>query len=162
MKIYDDIIKAKQKVTGAINKYGFSPDHNYCNYLYLQNTNKKCIFFDFGQSKGIIAFYNKKNNVWRVTNGVFAHPKEKLDIFLIFLNYIFKEKKSKKVFVEFSEDFKSEIFKKLKNLYKFNVSYSLYWPIYNLDNLDEKLSGKQWKKLRNIRNRFYNHYKIEA
>ena len=162
MKIYDDIIKAKQKVTGAINKYGFSPDHNYCNYLYLQNTNKKCIFFDFGQSKGVIAFYNKKNNVWRVTNGVFAHPKERLDIFLNFLNYIFKEKKSKKVFVEFSEDFKSEIFKKLKNLYKFNVSYSLYWPIYNLDNLDEKLSGKQWKKLRNIRNRFYNHYKIEV
>ncbi len=162
MKIYNDIVKAKQKVTEVINKYGFSPDHNYYNYLYTQNINRKCIFFDFGEGKGVIAFYNKKNNIWRVVNGVFAPHNESLSIFLNFLDWIFKEKKSKKIFVESSEDFKSEIFKKLKILYNLNLNYTLYWPAYNLDNLDEKLSGKKWKKLRNIRNRFYNHFKVEV
>lgn len=162
MKIYDNIVKAKQKVTSTINKYGFSPDHNYYNYLYTQNTSKKCIFFDFAQGKGVMAFYNKRNNLWRIMNGVFAPPDERLGILLNFLGWAFNENKSKKVFVEFTEDFKSEIFKKLKNSHKLNINYFLQWPIYNLDNLDEKLSGKQWKKLRNIKNRFYNHYRIEA
>lgn len=162
MEIYDDIVKSKRRIASAISKYGFSPDHNYYNYLYLQNADKKCVFFDFGHSRGVVAFHSKKNNVWRVTNGVFAPQKERLGIFLDFLNHIFKEKKPKKVFVEFSEEFKSEIFKKLKGSYKFNAIYSFYWPIYNMDNLDERLSGKQWKKLRNIRNRFYNNYSVEV
>ena len=41
------------------------------------------------------------------------------------------------------------------------MNYSLHWPVYNLDNLDGQLSGKQWKKLRNINNRFYNRYTVE-
>lgn len=162
MKIYNDIVRAKQKVINAINKYGICPDHNYYNYLYMQNANKKCTFFDFGHRKGIIALFNRKNDTWRVINGVFAPNKEKFDIFLTFLNWATSEKKSRRVFVESLEDFKSEIFKKLKNSHKCNLNYSLYWPIYNLDDFDEQLSGKRWKKLRNIRNRFQNHFKIEA
>lgn len=161
MRIFEDIVKAKQKVTSAIKKYGFSPEHNYYNYLYLQIPDRKCLFFDFGQKKGVIAFYNKKNNTWRVINGVFAPSQERFDIFLKFLDWVIKEKKSRKVFVEAPEDFKSEIFNKLRNLYKFNVNYLLHWPIYNLDDLDERLSGKQWKKLRNIKNRYYKSFKIE-
>ncbi len=161
MKIYNDIVRAKQKVINAINKYGFSPEHNYYNYFYLQTVDRKCLFFDFGQKRGIIAFYNKKNNTWRVENGVFAPPKERLDMLLKFLDWATKEKKSKKVFIETPEDFKSEIFEELKDSYKLNINYSLYWPIYNLDKLDEKLSGKKWKKLRNINNRFYKSFKIE-
>lgn len=162
MKIYYDIAKAKRKVAGAISRHGFSPDHNYYNYFYLQNPNKKCVFFDFGNSKGVVAFHSKKNNVWRVTNGVFAPPEERLGIFSKFLSYIFKEKKPKKAFAEFSGEFKSQIFKELKNSYKFNALYSFYWPIYSPGNFDEKLRGKQWKKLRNIRNRFYNNYDVEV
>lgn len=161
MKIYNDIVRAKQKVIGAINKYGFSPEHNYYNYFYLQTTERKCLFFDFGRKRGIIAFHNKKNNIWRVINGIFAPPEERLDIFLKFLDWAIKEKKAKKIFVEASEDFKSEIFKKLRNFCKLNVCYSLYWPIYNLDSLNEKLSGKHWKKLRNIKNRYYKSFKIK-
>lgn len=162
MRIYNDIAKAKRKVTNSISKYGFCPDHNYYNYLYMQNANKKCAFFDFGQGKGIIAFFNKRNNAWRIINGVFAPKKEKLGIFLDFLNLIATEKKSRKVFVESTEDFKLEIFKRLKKSHKLILNYSLYWPIYNLDALDEKLCGKQWKKMRNIRNRFQNNFKIEV
>lgn len=161
MKIYDDIVKARRKVTSSINKYGFSPDHNYYNYLYTQNTGKKCIFFDFGQAKGVIAFYNKRNSIWRVINGIFAPKADRMTVLKDFIDWAFKKKKSRKIFIESSEDFKVEVFKKLKNSYKFNVNYLLHWPVYDLSNLDGKLSGKKWKKLRNINNRFFKSFKVE-
>lgn len=162
MKIYEDILKSRQRIVSSINAHGFSPDHNYYNYLYTQNADKKCIFLDFGKARGILAFFSKEKGIWRVINGVFAPQNERLGIFMEFLDWAFEENKSAKVFAEFAEDFKSELFKKLKASYKMNASYSLYWPVYNLDNLDEKLSGKEWKKLRNIRNRFINSYRIEV
>ena len=160
MKINNDILKAKRKIERAINAHGFSPDHNYYNYLYTQNAGKKCVFFDFGMSRGMVAFYNKEKRIWRIINGIFAPKQERFEIFKNFLDWAFKEGSSK-VFVEFSEDFKLELFQKLRGTFKLNVSYCLHWPIYDLDNLDERLAGKDWKKLRNIKNRFLSQYKIE-
>ena len=160
MKLNEDILEAKRKITNAINAYGFSPDHNYYNYLYSQGHGKKCVFFDFGQNKGIVAFHNEKKRIWRIINGIFAPKQERLEILQEFLEWAHSEKNSK-VFVEFQEDFKAEVFSKLKVSYRMNVSYILYWPVYDLDNLDEKLAGKEWKKLRNIRNRFLTGHKFE-
>src|SRR3989338_7689998 len=98
MEIYYDIVKTKKKFIWAINRYGFSPEHNYYNYLYTQNPLKKGVFFDFGKRKGIIAFYNKSNNTWRVINGVFATKAERLSVLLDFIGWAFAEKKSKKIF----------------------------------------------------------------
>ena len=163
MKVYYDIGKAKQKVVKTIKKYGFSPEHNYYNYLYMQNgSNRKCVFLDFGGDKGIIALFNKSNNTWRVINSVFAPGKERIEIFIKFLDWATINKGSKKVFVESLGDFKSEVFRKLKDTHRFNTSYSLSWPIYNLDSLDMNLSGKDWKKLRNIRNRFFNRFRVQV
>lgn len=161
MNINDDILKSKQKIIGSINTYGFSPEHNYYNYLYSQNAGKRGVFIDFGKSRGIVAFYNKEKKIWRIINGVFAPEQERFEIFRDFLDWAFNDKDSSKVFVEFQGDFKAELFRKLRSSFKLNTSYCLHWPIYNLDDLDEKLSGKEWKKLRNIRNRFISQYEIK-
>lgn len=162
MKINDDILKSKQKITRSINAYGFSPEHNYYNYLYTQNAGKRGVFLDFGKARGIVAFYNKEKKIWRIINGVLAPEQERFEIFKSFLDWALKEEDSSKVFAEFQEDFKSELFKKLRKSFKLNICYCLHWPIIDLDNLDDKLSGKDWKKLRNIRNRFLSQYKIET
>ena len=70
--------------------------------------------------------------------------------------------KVEKVVAEFSDEVREIAFEFLKkNGYKKNVKYSLQWPVYNLLSFDESLSGKEWKKLRNIRNRFYSSYNIK-
>ena len=81
MKVYKDIRKYKPKLISSIKKFGFLPDHNYYHYLYRQTINKKCICFDFGQKKCLIAFFNKNNHVWDVINGILAPYEERLDIF---------------------------------------------------------------------------------
>ena len=163
MKVYRHIEKYKPKIINSIKKFGFLPDHNYYYYLYKQTPYKRCVCFDFGQKKCLITFFNKNNNVWDVINGILAPYEERSGIFLKFLDYIFVKEKAKRVSVESDEGFKSTVFKQLKNS-KYNVSmnYALYWPVYDLKAWDEKLSGKHWKKFRNIRNRFYNHSLVKA
>ena len=163
MKVYKDIKKYKPKIISAIKKFGFLPDHNYYYYLYKQTPYKKCVCFDFGQKKCLVAFFNKNNNVWDVINGVLAPYGERYDIFLKFLDYALVKEKAKRVSVEADESLKSTIFKQLKNSkYRVSMNYALYWPVYNLKAWDENLSGKHWKKFRNIRNRFHNHSQINV
>ena len=163
MKIIQDVGKNREKIISSISKFGFLPEHNYYHFLCKQTKSKRCVFFDFGQKRGLMAVFNKNNSVFYVVNGILAPRGEMADIFLKFADYVFLKKKAKKISVEAGEDFKTEVFKKLKNSkYKASLNYSLHWPIFNLQGLDEKLKGRQWKKFRNIRNRFYNHSLIEV
>ncbi|MBI2657690.1 DUF2156 domain-containing protein [Candidatus Woesearchaeota archaeon] len=159
MKIYD-IIKGRRKAVISISKYGFFPEHNYYNYLYLQGKGKKGFFFDFGEGKGLIAFHNQKNSTWRIINGIFAPSGERLKVLLDFIDWAFREKGSKRIFAELPEELKTDAFRKLRGSYRLNTNYLLHWPVYNLEKLDEKLAGKKWKKLRNINNRFCKSFRI--
>lgn len=163
MKIYKDIKKHKSKIISSINKFGFLPEHNYYHCLYRQTPDKRCIFFDFGRGRGIMAIFNKKNKVWHATNGILAPKAEMPGIFLEFVDYALHKKNIKKISVEADEDFKAEIFRELRNSkYKISVNYALNWPVISLYKWDEKLSGKEWKKFRNIRNRFRNYLQIKV
>lgn len=163
MKTIQDIENNKSKIIKSINRFGFLPEHNYYHYLCKQTPYKRCIFFDFGRNRGVMSVFNKKNNVWYATNGILAPQNEIIDIFMKFADNVMAKKKSKKIVVEADESFKSDVFKRLKNSkYKASMNYSLYWPVYNVGKWDEKLGGKQWKKFRNIRNRFYNNLLIEV
>jgi len=163
MEIYKDIKKHKSKIISSINKFGFLPEHNYYHYLYRQTPNKKCIFVDFGCGRGIMALFNKKNKVWYVTNGILAPKEEMPGILLEFVDSALSRKNAKKISVEAGEDFKSEIFRKLKNSkYRASMNYALHWPVFDVQKWNEKLSGKEWKKFRNIRNRFRNNLQIKV
>lgn len=163
MKICTDIIKHKEKIISSIKRFGYSPEHNYYHYLYKQTPFKQCIFFDFGQGRGVLTVLNKKNNFWHVTNGIFAFPDEMPNIFLKLAACAFSKKNAKKIVVEVEESIASRIIEAIKlSPLKANVNYALYWPIYNVQEWDEKLSGAKWKKIRNIRNRFYSNYKISV
>src|SRR3989338_9703613 len=160
MDSFKNIEKCKPKVVGSINKFGFSPEHNYFNYLYKQTPEKKCFFFDFGGKRGIIAIFNSKNVVWGVVDGILAPKNERIEVFLNFIDHALSRKNSNKISVEAEEEFKAEVFKALRNSkYKASMNYALHWPVVDVQKLDENLKGKEWKKFRNIRNRF-NHLKI--
>ena len=165
MEEISDEKEYKEYVQKAIKKYGHCAEHNYYHYQYYENKEEKNIFFKLGNGKGILCNYDKKNNIWELfPSGVLAPEEERFDILVELLDYTLKKKKGLKLCVEVHEKFRKDILKKLKDSKKFRVCASpfiLYWPLYNMSKFDSKLKGKEWKKLRNIRNRFYKQHKVK-
>ncbi len=159
-------VKYKEEIKKSIRKYGYCAEHNYHHYHYYETDGEKNVFFKLENKKGILTTYDEKNNLWYLfPSGILAPEKERFDILVQFLDYIIKNKKGKKLFVEVHEDFRREILKKLKtsNTYRASASpFILHWPLYNMSKFDAKLKGKEWKKLRNIKNRFYKQHKVKV
>ena len=165
MKEIKDTKKYREDIQKAIRRYGHCAEHNYYHYQYYEEDKEKNIFFKLENSKGILSSYDQKNNFWYLfPSGILSPKEERFKILIKFLDYTLKRKKGKKLFVEVNEDFRKEILKKLKNLKSYRACSSpfiLYWPLYNMSKFDAELGGKEWKKLRNIKNRFYKQHKVK-
>ena len=159
LKVLFDVVKNKNKIKKALKKYGYFAEHNYLHYLYNETKWDKNIFFDFGKDKVLLAKFYKENNVGSLfPNGILAPKSERLDLLLKVADYILKKQKAKKFVVEVSEDLRKGLLNKFKVKNSFracNYTEILYWPMYNMDLWDSGLKGSKWKKLRNIKNRFY-------
>ena len=166
LKVIYDVIKHQEKIKKAIKKYGFFAEHNYLHYLHSQTEWNKNIFFDYGNGKILLTQYDKDNDIWSLfPNSIFSQENERLEILLDAINYILKKQKAKKFVVEISEDLRNGILSrfKIKNSFRAcNGTYILYWPIYDMKLWDSKLKGNKWKKLRNMKNRFYRNNKVSV
>ena len=124
LKELTDTKKHREKIQKAIRKYGHCAEHNYYHYQYYECDKEKNIFFKLGNDKGILSSYDKKNNFWYLfPSGILAPKEERFGILTIFLDYILKKKKGKKLSVEVNEDFRKEILKPLidKGLLKLTI-----------------------------------------
>ncbi|MBL7054330.1 DUF2156 domain-containing protein [Candidatus Woesearchaeota archaeon] len=161
-----DTNKYKGYIQTAIRKYGHCAEHNYYHYHHYEDDKEKNIFFKLEGSKGILSSYDKKNDLrYLFPSGILAPEEERFDILVKFLDYILKKKKGEKLFVEVNGEFRKEILRGLKDSRQYRACSSpfiLYWPLYNMSKFDSKLKGKNWKKLRNIRNRFYKKNKVKV
>jgi hypothetical protein len=166
LKVIYDVVKHQKKIKTAIKKYGHFAEHNHLHYLYNETKWDKNVFFDFGKDKILLAQFYKEGNVWSLfPNGVLAPKSERLDLLLEATNYILKKQKAKKFVVEVSEDIRKGLLNKFKIKNSFracNYTETLYWPMYNMDLWSSKLKGSKWKKLRNVRNRFYRRNKVRV
>jgi len=158
LKLIHDVAKHQKKIKKSIKKYGHFAEHNYLHYLYNETKWDKNIFFDFNNDKIILAQFDKDSNIWSLfPNGILAPENERLDLLSEAMNYILKKQKAKKFVVEVSEDLRGKILDKfkIKNSFRACDPDILYWPMYNMGSWDPKLRGNKFKKLRNVRNRFY-------
>ncbi len=166
LRVISNVVENQKKIKRAVKKYGYFAEHNYMHYLHNETKWDKNIFFDFGKDKCLLAQFCKDNNIWSLfPNGILAPKNERLDLLLEAANYILKKQKAKKFVVEVSEDLRKELLNKFKMKNSFRVcNYTniLYWPMYNMGLWNSKLKGSKWKKLRNIKNRFYKRNKISV
>lgn len=164
MKIITDITKYNKKIKISIKKYGNFAEHNYSHYMHCQTNGDKNVFFDYGNAKGLLMQYDKKNNVWSLFPcGILAPENEKLKMLMDTIRFVLYQKKAKKITVEVSENVRKDILKKLrrkKGIRACKYTEILYWPIFDMNTWDPKLKGSRMKKLRNIRNRFYKKYRV--
>lgn len=164
MKIISNINKYKNKIKKSIRKFGYCAEHNYMHYHSMENSKEKNIVFDFGKDRLALANYDDKNRWELFPSGILAPEHERYIFLEKSLKYILNKKKAEKIVVEVDEPFRKEILKKFKanKNFKARSPFILYWPIYKLSDWDPKLKGKKWKKLRNIKNRFFKKNKVKV
>jgi len=154
------IEESKKEVISSISKYGKCAEHNYFHFLYKQNPSRECYFFDFGDSKGACAFLSKESKVMTLISDMLAPRSEWGKLLHGFFDFCKKEFGTSKIKIEIDGEFK-RVLENEEGL-KLNVNYSLDWPVYNLEQVDNELNGRMWKKVRNIRNNFLKGFEIKV
>jgi len=150
----------KRIVLKAIRKYGTGPEHNYQHYLYMGEKGCRPVFVHFGKHMGVLALRGRKGT-WHTFDEVIAPAKIRQKIFIDFVNFAIGHDKAKKVVVETRENLRKSVMKKAKNEFHFpRINYSLHWPLFKIKGFDENIPGKNWKKIRNLRNRLYRFHKV--
>lgn len=162
MEIIEDIPGNEDILLDSIKKYGSAPEHNFWYFLNIEDSNGKCRFFRFNGNIGIMAqFY--KNGSCEMVSEVLAPENKKAGIFQEFLQCALSKMKQKKAFVFVPTDFRNEINAMARDgNYRLSRQRTYHSPIFSLEKLDERLPGKSWKKIRNIRNSFYKKNKVEV
>lgn len=163
MDIIDDIYKNKKEIADCIKKYGSVREHNYW-FFYNQQTNYAKIFFLKFKDGGIFSIrYNK--GTWEIIGDILASENKRLDLFQRFLDYTLLTKKDKKVFVFVPEKFYNGVNGMIQESDKYRITSNpiiYYTPVFNMKKWDESLQGKEWKKLRNIKNKFLKTHNVEV
>lgn len=162
MELIEDIDNNSKKIKASINKHGFTPEHYFHYYRDEETTSRKNIFASFDNKMGILAQKSKK--YWNTISEVLAPDKKRLDLTLEFLNHVFTKNSIKHVEVEFDDNFREKLFVNplFKKIYKTKHGRTLWWPVFDMKKWDgNKLEGKKWKKMRNIKNRLYKKHEVE-
>ena len=163
MDLITDLIKSRNEIEKCIKSNGFAPEHNYGYYKWLEEPGRKNIFIKFPRDSGILAQHNARTNTWYFISLPIAEESDRLGLITDSLGFLLETKKAKKVMLELPPEMKQKLAAMLKNS-SYSVgrnNYVYYCPIFDMKKWDgDSLSGKTWKKLRNIRNRFYKLNKV--
>jgi hypothetical protein len=163
MRIYGDNFGDIAKK--SISRWGNCEEHNYGHFLSLGTSAKIPVFAGFGDDMGIIAFKSKTGKIWYMLREVLAPEEKKVEIFLEFAGYVLDELGMERLQIEVEDDFRNELLHKLEDtgLKACSVNYYLDWPLFDMERWDgDVMPGKEWKKLRNIKNKFYREHKVEV
>jgi len=162
MKIIKDIQSNAQQIQKTISKYGHLAQHHFHFYLNYSRKNEKNVFFEWDGNQGLFAY--QRDNIWRVLTDPIALQRSKKKIIFEFFDWTFTHRNIKKIILEdMTEDFWKEIVEAVKSS-KFRAakpSYVLLWPLIDLEDWSEKLEGKKWKRLRNMRNKFFKENQVQ-
>ena len=162
MELIYNIAENKEAVEKSLMKHGYAAEHNLFHYLSQEGPHKENVFFHHEAHKGIMA-RKHRNGLWHTFSDVLAPEKERMKIFESFLAHIFGTENANKIVVEAHSSFFSDIKKNLPSLYKLcRINYTLHWPVFEMKKWDTALSGKEFKKLRNIKNNFFKLHKVEV
>lgn len=164
MELINDTLAARVEIEECIKRSGFAPEHNFGYYRWLEEPGRKNVFLKFAGKSGILAQHNEKLRTWYFISLPIAGEDARLRLLVEAIGCILSNN-AKKINIEVSPEFKKQLALELKGS-NFRIgrnNYVYYWPVFDMKNWNGcDLKGKEWKKIRNIRNRFYRLNKVVA
>ncbi len=163
MIFYEDTLSEQPRIEKAIKKYGYAPEHNFWWYQAQTEKKTKNVFAECKDGSGLLTIEERDKKRCYIFSSPIAPPQRRVAAILEYLNCIFQSKNIEKVVFELESELYKELISSLpQNIKARKINYTLTWPVYNLKNFDEKLSGNKWKALRKTKNKFYHQHSVEV
>lgn len=165
MEILSDKKEFEEKAKKAIEMYGHDAEHNYFHYLNQSTSAKQPVFISFDNDKGILAQKSRTGRLWYMVSEVLAPQEEKFSLFIEFVEHVFNTDGANRLQIEVDRKFRKELKEGLEitDFRAGKLNFRLEWPIYDMKAWDgDRLEGKRWKKIRNIKNRFLEDHEVKV
>lgn len=163
MTLFTDTLKSHDKIEKTINRYGYAPEHNFWWYQCQNDKDSKTVFMESHGGTGLLTIEDIKKKKCSVFSSPLAPHKLRTEIIIEYLNYALFERKFEKVVFELEYSLYKELTNSMPNKMKEkHLNYTLTWPIYNLAEFDQTLTGNKWKTLRKQNNKFYKNHNVSV
>ncbi|MBI2141078.1 hypothetical protein HYU16_01500 [Candidatus Woesearchaeota archaeon] len=156
--------KSGDEIKRCIGKFGYTPEHNYAYFSTAADNGARNIFLKSDEGFGIFANYREKAGEVVMISEALAPREKQVSVLKDALDTCFSQLKIRKFVVEQDDALRAATLKSFEgNGYAaLQPRFSLYWPVFNMERWHgDDMAGDDWKKLRNIRNRFYGEHSVE-
>ena len=146
-------------IVAAIQKYGYAPEHNADWFLFYGTKNQTPVFVSWPDGTGVMA--KKEPSVWHLFSEPLASEGERGKRVAELAISVLQDERIKEIVVEARPETRDEILQALPpNFVASPISYTLTWPMMDMSTFDPELPGGHFKRIRNVRTRFYNEHTV--
>ncbi len=165
MELIENPDKSGDEIKRCIARFGFTPEHNYSYFSTTAEQGARNIFLKSPEGYGVMANYRESVGEVCMISEALAPREKQVEVLHDALDECFQQLHAKKFVVEQDDALRAAAIKSFENngYSALKPRYSLYWPVFNMQEWDgDSMQGDAWKKLRNMKNRFYNEHSVEV
>lgn len=165
MELIEKPEESGDEIKRCISKFGHAPEHNYTYFLTTVENGARNIFLKSNKGYGVLANYREAIREVAMVSEALAPRDKQVEMVHEALGTCFDKLKIKKFVVEQNDALRKETLKSLgvNGCKALPPRFSLFWPVFDMEKWHgDDMAGDDWKRLRNIRNRFYNWHSVEV
>ena len=165
MELIENPEQSGDGIKRCIAKFGYTPEHNYAYFSTTAEQGAKNIFLKSEEGYGVLANYRQSVGEVLMISEALAPRERQVEVLHDALDECFKRLPVRKFVVEQDDTLRAKTLKTFEaNGYSaLKPRFSLYWPVFNMEKWEgDLMHGDDWKKLRNLKNRFHNEHSIEV
>lgn len=148
----------------CIKRFGYAPEHNLPYFLTSAEKGFRNILLKSGEGYGFFGTLSESLGEIAMVSEALAPREKQVEVLHEALDTCFGKLGVSKLVVEQDEALRAATRETLagKGYAALKPRYVLYWPVFDMERWNgDKMAGEEWKKLRNIKNRFYSGHKVE-
>ncbi|MEK6854107.1 MAG: hypothetical protein AABX60_02115, partial [Nanoarchaeota archaeon] len=165
MELIETPEESGDEIKRCIGKFGYAPEHNWTYFLTTAEQGARNLFLKSDDGYGVLTNYRENTGEVVMVSEALAPREKQVEILRDALDLCFSQLKATKFVVEQDDALRTKTVKSFKgNGYAvLQPRFSLYWPVFNMEKWHgDDMTGDDWKKLRNIKNRFYGEHSVEV
>lgn len=160
MTFFEDQTIYKTRAQGAIEQYGYAPEHNFDWYICNTEPEQQAVVVEWPDGTQLLTHKEKKE--WYLFSEPLVPIQNAGHRIAEFTEVVFESSDIQKVVLELRTQTRKAVLDTLpKTLRASAINYSMTWPVMNMEKFDPILPGGHWKHIRNARNKFYREHRVE-